>query len=131
MAPLMAAGLQNCCNGGQGSNRDGEGLVTVPFTAGAADKKVKSEVVMKVGKRVHLFHSGTADVKKDICLNDVITVYREIGGAKNPKSVEAGQVKVLSYVDDHHFEAEVVKGEVKPGDIAKKGSAACLIQPAK
>ncbi|WP_306535591.1 hypothetical protein [Geobacter sp.] len=106
-------------------------FMIAPITAGAAEKKVKSEVVMKVGNKVHLFHSGTPDVKKEICLNDVVTVYREIGGAKNPKSIEVGQVKVLSYVDDHYFEAEVVKGEVKPGDIARKESAACLIQPMK
>ncbi|WP_236685521.1 hypothetical protein [Geobacter pickeringii] len=102
-----------------------------PLIAGAADKKVKSQVVMKVGNKVHLFHSGTADVKKEICLNDVVTVYREIGGAKNPKVIEVGEVKVLSYVGEHYFEAEVVKGEVKPGDVAKKDSAACLIQPMK
>lgn len=106
-------------------------FMIAPITAGAAEKKVKSEVVMKVGNNVHLFHSGTADVKKEICLNDVVTVYREIGGAKNPTTIEVGQVKVLSYVDDHYFEAEVVKGEVKPGDIARKESAACLIQPMK
>lgn len=106
-------------------------FMIAPITAGAAEKKVKSEVVMKVGNKVHLFHSGTADVKKEICLNDVVTVYREIGGAKNPTTIEVGQVKVLSYVDDHYFEAEVVKGEVKPGDIARKESAACLIQPMK
>ncbi|ABB31795.1 hypothetical protein GeomeDRAFT_0123 [Geobacter metallireducens RCH3] len=106
-------------------------VVFASFSAGAADKKAKSEVVMKVGNKVHLFHSGTADVKKEICPNDVITVYREIGGAKNPKSIEVGQVKVLSYVSAHYFEAEVVKGEVKPGDIAMKESAACLIQPVK
>lgn len=102
--------------------------VSAPFFAGAADE-VKSEVVMKVGKRVHLFHSGTADVKKEICLNDVLTVYRENihGGSTSVK--EVGQVKVLSYDGTHYFEAEVVKGEIRPGDIAKKDTATCLIQP--
>jgi len=103
----------------------------MPDVVSAAEKKVKSEVVMKVGNKVHLFHSGTADVKKEICLNDVITVYRESGGAKNPKTTEVGKVKVLSYAGEHYFEAEVVKGEVKPGDIAKKDTASCLIQPLK
>jgi len=106
-------------------------MVVAPFTAGAVDKKIKSEVVMKTGNKVHLFHSGTADVKKEICLNDVITVYREYGGAKNPQAKEVGQVKVLAYAGEHYFEGEVVKGEIKPGDIAKKQSASCLIQPVK
>jgi len=106
-------------------------FMIAPITAGAAEKKVKSEVVMKVGNKVHLFHSGTADVKKEICLNDVVTVYREIGGAKNPRTIEVGQVKVLSYDGPHYFEAEVVKGEIRTGDIAKKDTAMCLIQPLK
>ncbi|MBI2353895.1 MAG: hypothetical protein HYV06_02500 [Deltaproteobacteria bacterium] len=105
-------------------------VAVAPVTAVAAEKKVKSEVVMKVGNKVHLFHSGTADVKKEICLNDVITVYRE-GGPKNSAGREVGQVKVLGYAGEHYFEGEVVKGEVKPGDIAKKPSASCLIQPVR
>ncbi|WP_202594000.1 hypothetical protein [Geobacter anodireducens] len=46
-------------------------------------------------------------------------------------TIEVGQIRVLSYVGEHYIEAEVVKGEVKPGDIAKKDTVACLIQPAK
>jgi hypothetical protein len=101
--------------------------VSAPVTVHAADK-VKGEVVMKVGNKVNLFHSGTADVKKEICLGDVITVYREIGGAKNLKTLEVGAVKVTGYAGEHYFEAEIVKGEIKPGDIAKKNTAYCLIQ---
>lgn len=98
---------------------------------GAAEKKVKSEVIMKVGKKVNLFHSGTADVKKEICIKDVIPVYRQLGGAKNPQLKEVGQVKVLGYAGEHYFEAEVVKGEIKVGDIATKAGTACLVQPVK
>ena len=101
--------------------------VSAPLTVHAADK-VKGEVVMKVGNKVNLFHSGTADVKKEICLGDVITVYRELGGAKNPKTTEVGSVKVTGYAGEHYFEAEIVKGEIKPGDIAKKNTTFCLIQ---
>ncbi|BCS52960.1 hypothetical protein [Geobacter sp. SVR] len=103
-------------------------VIAAPATLPAKDK-VEGEVVMAVGNKVNLFHSGTADVKKEICINDVIPVFREYGGAKNPRSKEVGQVKVLSYAGEHYFEGEVVKGEVKPGDVAKKTGAACLIQP--
>ena len=106
-------------------------LASVPVTASAAEKKVKSEVVMTMGNKIHLFHSGTADVKKDICIKDVIPVYRETGGAKNPQSKEVGAVKVIGYAGEHYFEAEVVKGEIKVGDVAKKEGAACLVQPVK
>ena len=104
-------------------------MATAPLAAQAAEKKIKSEVVMKVGKQVNLFHSGTADVKKEICLNDVITVYRQLG--KNPQLKEVGKVKVLDYEGEHYFKAEVVSGEIKVGDIAKKETASCLIQPRK
>ena len=106
-------------------------LVSVPVIASAAEKKVNSEVVMKVGNKLHLFHSGTADVKKEICIKDVIPVYRETGGAKNPQVKEVGAVKVLGYAGEHYFEAEVIKGEIKVGDIAKKEGAVCLVQPVK
>lgn len=106
-------------------------MVAAPLSVQAAEKKVKSEVVMKVGNKVHLFHSGTADVKKEVCVGDTVTVYREIGGAKNPQTKEVGQVKVLGYAGEHYFEAEVVKGDIKPGDIAQKGSTACLVQQKK
>lgn len=101
--------------------------INAPLTVQAADN-VKGEVVMKVGNKVNLFHSGTADVRKEICLGNVITVYRETGGAKNPKTTEVGEVKVTGYAGEHYFEAEIVKGEIKPGDIVKKNAAYCLVQ---
>ena len=100
--------------------------VSAPLTVQAAEK-VKGEVVMKVGNKVNLFHSGTADVRKEICLGDVITVYRETR-AKAPKTTEVGAVKVTGYAGEHYFEAEIVKGEIKPGDIAMKKGAYCLVQ---
>jgi hypothetical protein len=105
-------------------------MVAAPLVAQAAEK-VKGEVVMKAGKKVHLFHSGTADVKKEICLKDVIPVYRETMGGGHTTVKEVGKVKVLSYAGEHYFEAEVVSGEVKVGDIAKKETASCLVQPYK
>lgn len=96
-----------------------------------AQEKVKSEVVMKAGNKLHLFHSGTADVKNDICINDVIPVYRETPTGGHLTIKQVGQVKVLSYAGKHYFEAEVVKGEIKVGDIAEKKGAYCLVQPAK
>lgn len=113
-------------------------LAVSPIAVNAAEQ-VKSVVVMKEGSKVHLFHSGTADVKKLICLNDVIPVYAYTAtGYKGPKvydqvrtSKEVGKVKVLSYVGDHHFEAVVVEGQVSPGDVAKKETAYCLVQEAE
>ncbi len=108
-------------------------MVAAPLAAQAIEKQpqIKNEVVMKVGKKVHLFHSGTADVKKEVCLKDVIPVYRETMAGGHTTVKEVGKVKVLGYVSEHYFDAEVVSGEIKVGDIAKKETASCLIQPAK
>ena len=113
-------------------------LAVSPVVVNAA-QNVKSKVVMKEGNKVHLFHSGTELVKKEICLNDVIPVYRDVPvgyralkGADQMKNLkEVGKVKVLSYVGDHYFEAEIVDGEVMSGDVAKKSGAYCLVQPAE
>lgn len=83
-------------------------VITTSITVNALEKQplIKSEVVMKVGRQINLFHSGTADVKKEICINDVIPVYREDmeGGHTSVKKV--GKVKVLGYEGEHYFKAE-------------------------
>lgn len=101
-----------------------------PLPAAAAGKKAKSEVVMKIGSKVHLFHSSKVDVQKDIAQGDVLMVYREVGG-KNKPPKEVGQVKVLSLIGPHYFEAEIVKGDIKVGDMAQKNDASLLVQPAR
>lgn len=105
--------------------------LVLPLPSLALEKQpaIKSEVVMQVGNKVHLFHSGTEDVKKEICLTDVIPVYRDLMAGGHTTTKEVGKVKVLAYAGEHYFEGEVVEGEVKPGDVAKKKTAACLIQP--
>jgi hypothetical protein len=106
-------------------------MVAAPVAGVEKQPQITSEVVMKEGSKVHLFHSGTADVKKEICLNDVVPVYRETPTGGHTTRREVGKVKVLSYAGDHYFEAQVVDGEVKVGDVAKKQTASCLVQPAR
>jgi hypothetical protein len=108
-------------------------LICAPLAANAQKKQpqIKNEVVMKMGDKVHLFHSGTADVKKEICIGDVIPVYRETPAGGSLKVKVVGKVKVLKILDEHYFEAEIVEGDIKVGDIAKKETAACLVQPSK
>lgn len=104
-------------------------MLAIPVVSQAADKKAMSEVVMKMGGKVHLFHSGNVEAQKEIAINDVLSVYRLSG--KNRLEKEIGTVKVLSFIGEHYFEAEILKGEIKVGDIAKKGDASLLVQPAK
>ena len=104
-------------------------VVAMPLAAHAGEKKAKSEVVMKMGNKLHLFHSGNVEAQKEIAIGDVITVYRTYGKTRQEK--EVGQVKVLSFTGEHYFEAEIVKGEIKIGDIAKKDATSLLVQPVK
>jgi hypothetical protein len=80
--------------------------------------------IMEKGDIICLFQSGTADVKKAININDVLPVYRE---SKSHELKEVGKIKVLSYVGEDYLKGEVVDGELKAGDIAKKGDVASLI----
>src|SRR6266581_792478 len=104
-------------------------MLAIPVVSQAADKKAKSEIIMKMGGKVHLFHSGNVAAQKEISINDVVQVYRISG--KNRLEKEIGTVKVLSFIGEHYFEAEIVKGEIKIGDLAKKGDASLLVQPVK
>ena len=80
--------------------------------------------LMVKGTVVCLFQSGTADVKKAINVNDILPVYRE---SKSHELKEVGKIKVLSYVGEDYLKGEVIEGELKAGDIAKKGDVASLI----
>ncbi len=90
-------------------------------------QEIMSDVVMTSGQKVWLFHSGTPDVKKEICLNDIIPVYREVKAGKLYQDEVVGKVKILSYQGKHYFEAQVVSGTVKIGDVATKDTASCMI----
>lgn len=76
------------------------------------------------GGTAYMFHSGTNDVKKTIHVNDIFTVYR-ISPSCEVK--EAGKIKVLSFVGETYIKGEVIEGEIKPDDIAKKGKVSCLV----
>lgn len=114
-------------------------IAVLPLSAAAAGGKVaKSEVVMKVGDKVHLFHSSNVPAQKEIAVGDVLPVYRlifkgsdvsETKSGMTSEEKEVGQVKVLSFYGDHYFEAVITKGKIQKGDIAKKAGTALLVQP--
>jgi hypothetical protein len=100
--------------------------VTYPFPENVP-VYLKDDAVMKVGAKLYLFHSGTDEIKSTLHSNDVLTVYREYPLDFSLESREVGKVKVISPLGDYYFDGEVIKGEVKAGDLAKKGSIACFI----
>ena len=93
-----------------------------PIEAERVEKAAKG--IMEKGAMVCLFQSGTADVKKAISMGDVLIVYRE--GQKHELK-EVGKIKILSYSGEDYLKGEVVEGEIKAGDIAKKGEVASLV----
>ncbi len=114
------------------------GLLAISTSALYAAKTFKSDAVKQSGENSYLFHSGTQDIKNDFCLNDVVPVYREaahgwpVRGYGETKSLEkVGEIKVLAYVDNHDFSAQVVNGSVRSGDVAEKVGDSCPIQPAE
>lgn len=104
-------------------------IVAAPLIVHAAGRKAKSEIVMKMGSKVHLFHSSNVEVQKEIAVGEVLTVYRTSGKAPQPK--EVGEVKVLGFISEHYFEGQITKGNVKVGDVAKKDKTSLLVQPAR
>lgn len=79
---------------------------------------------MKAGQILHLFHSGTADVRKTINANDVLIAYRIMPSCEVK---EVGKIRVIAYVGETYLKGEVVEGEIRPDDIAKKGKVSCLV----
>lgn len=87
-------------------------------------KEKAAEGIMVKGSVVCLFQSGTEDVKKAININDILPVYRE---GKSHELKEVGKIKVLSYIGEDYLKGEIVEGEIKANDIAKKGAVASLV----
>jgi len=103
-------------------------VVAVPVALHAQGKK-KGEIVMKIGNKVHLFHSGNVKAQTEIAVGDVLPVFRTSGKMPEPK--EVGQVKVTGFISEHYIEGEIVKGEAKVGDIVKSAKSGLLVQPAR
>jgi hypothetical protein len=83
----------------------------------------KNGTVVK-GGIVYIFHSGTADVRGTIHSNDVLTVYRT---SQKCTLEVVGKVRVIAFVGETYMEAEVIEGELKMADIAKKGDVSGLV----
>lgn len=80
--------------------------------------------VIEKGEVVCLFQSGTAEIKKEIHVNDILTVYRE---DQHHQLKEVGKIKILSYIGNDYLKGEVIEGELEAGDTAKKGDIASLV----
>ncbi len=94
------------------------------FPAPLYHRQEKIENPMRSGETVYLFYSGTADVRRSIHVNDVLIVHRV---SESCEVREVGKIRVLSYVGETYIKGEVIEGEVRADDIAKKGEVSCLV----
>jgi hypothetical protein len=99
------------------------GAVSVSPVPEQRDEKI-TKGIRERGETVCLFQSGTADVKKTISAGDLLTVYRE---NEKHELKEVGKIKAQSFIGDDYLKGEVVEGEARTGDVAKKGDAASLV----
>ncbi len=83
--------------------------------------------VLNIGDKAVFDFKGSGDLKKAVCLGETIPVYREVFVYQTMSRTEVGKVKVLSYAGDKKFNAQVVEGQLRDGDIARKDSATCLL----
>jgi hypothetical protein len=95
--------------------------------SGQEPSYLKEEEVLTAGAIVHMFHSGTPDVRTAIKINDVLTVYRDYPPDLGVVTKQTGKVKVINTLGDYYFAGEVIEGFVQPGSLALKGTVACII----
>ncbi len=101
-----------------------------PFAARAfADEPaplppIRATIVAEVGQTVRLFHGGTEEAKKLFCKDETVPIYRY---DRNRQKTQVGKVKLGVFVGREYIDGVVVEGEVRRGDMAIKGSAACLV----
>ena len=102
-------------------------LSAVSYPPAVKEPPPLKDEVMRAGVKVHLFHSGTADVRSAIRVNDVLVVHREFPPDVAGRSTESGKVRIVAVLGDYYFEGELVEGFAEPGFLALKGPVACLI----
>lgn len=108
------------------------GLLAFSALPSDAAKTFESRVVKQLGDNTYLIESGIKDGIKGFCPNEIVPVYRKVDFGRPIKGIqsvntinEVGDIKVLSYVGDRDFRAQVVSGSVQVGDTAKKVGVYC------
>jgi hypothetical protein len=96
----------------------------VSYTPAPLYHRQEAGEVAARGDTVYLFHSGTAEVRRTIRSGNVLTVYRI---STSCKTTEEGKIRIVAYIGHTYLKGEVVEGEIKPGDIARKGAVSCLV----
>lgn len=100
--------------------------VAYPFPR-AKPAYLTAEAAITTGTRLYLFHNGAETTKNAINVDDILVAYREYPHGNSLETTETGRVKVISSLGGNYYEVEVIEGTVTPGELARKGTAACFI----
>ncbi|MBJ6724486.1 hypothetical protein [Geomesophilobacter sediminis] len=102
------------------------GAVWYPFP-NRESAPVRKEAGLGVGSRVFMFHNPPDCARHEIKVDDILTVYRGYPPDAAAGSREVGKVKVIALNGEYYVRGEVVAGNMLPGDLARKGTAVCLV----
>ncbi|NJD57449.1 MAG: hypothetical protein FIA94_13745 [Nitrospirae bacterium] len=95
----------------------------VSYPAQLYHREERRDVFVK-GDIVYLFHSGTDVVKDAVHVNDTLAVHRITPLCE---VVPVGLIKVTSFVGETYIRGEVLAGEIRPDDVARKEKVSCLV----
>ncbi|HUI91528.1 MAG TPA: hypothetical protein VLX68_04685 [Chitinivibrionales bacterium] len=92
----------------------------LPFLSNAAPIFPENEA----GTPLCLFGSDSTAMRKNITVNDTLSVYRT-----NPKGklYEVGKIKVVAVADNYFLKGVVIAGKLMDHDLAFKGALVLLI----
>ncbi|MGA2193518.1 MAG: hypothetical protein ABSG42_09125 [Nitrospirota bacterium] len=104
-------------------------FVAFPLILGCAHTEiitqpdVRAEVVSRQGDTLVLSHDHARDAKGLFCAGETVKVYRF--GGRSEQGFVVGKVMIDKYISEREVQAHLVEGDVRPGDMAVKGSVAC------
>lgn len=98
--------------------------LAVSYTPAPLYHRMEVGEAAEVGDTIYLFHSGTPEVKRTIRPGDIISVFRI---STSCRMAEEGKVRIVSFVGNTYLKGQVVEGDIRAGDIARKGSVSCLV----
>jgi hypothetical protein len=99
-------------------------MVLAVFFSIAATSYFTGTDYLPVGSVVHLFQSGTQEIRKEISVRDTLAVLRP---GESCKMDDVGRIEVVSFTGRYYIVGKVISGEILIGDIAQKGTIACII----
>jgi hypothetical protein len=82
------------------------------------------ESAAPAGRVIYLFFSGAEEERRSLHEGDILAVSRI---DRSCEAAVVGKIRVLAFLGDTYFKAEVAEGRIRVGDIARKDAFSCLV----